>query len=85
MLALAAGMALTGVQAAEWGNWRGPNHNGSTDEKDLPVKFSKTQGVLWSAPMPGPSAATPVVFGDHVFVSSSNRSEEHTSELQSQA
>ena len=63
MLALAAGMALTGVQAAEWGNWRGPNHNGSTDEKDLPVKFSKTQGVLWSAPMPGPSAATPVVFG----------------------
>ncbi|MBL4641087.1 MAG: PQQ-binding-like beta-propeller repeat protein, partial [Verrucomicrobiales bacterium] len=53
-----------------------PNHNGSTDEKDLPVKFSKTQGVLWSAPMPGPSAATPVVFGDHVFVSSSSPGEQ---------
>ena len=74
--AVALGLSLAGVQAGEWGNWRGPNHNGSTEEKDLPAKFSKTQGVIWSAPMPGPSAATPIVFGDHVFVSSSNPEEQ---------
>ncbi len=76
LLAVALGLSLAGVQAGEWGNWRGPNHNGSTEEKDLPAKFSKTQGVIWSAPMPGPSAATPIVFGDHVFVSSSNPEEQ---------
>ncbi|MBT4227978.1 MAG: PQQ-binding-like beta-propeller repeat protein, partial [Verrucomicrobia bacterium] len=74
--AVALGLSLAGVQAGEWGNWRGPNHNGSTEEKDLPAKFSKTQGVIWSAPMPGPSAATPIVFGDHVFLSSSNPEEQ---------
>ena len=76
LLAAALGLSLDGVQAGEWGNWRGPNHNGSTEEKDLPAKFSKTQGVIWSAPMLGPSAATPIVFGDHVFVSSSNPEEQ---------
>ncbi len=72
ILALAAGMALIGVQAAEWGNWRGPNYNGSTDEKNLPAKFSKTKNVIWSVKMDGPSAGTPIVWGEHVYVSSSN-------------
>ena len=70
-------MSAAGVQAGEWGNWRGPSHNGSTDEKNLPAKFSKTQNVLWSVKMDGPSAGTPVVWGDNVFVSSSNPDKEH--------
>jgi len=69
-------MSAAGVQAGEWGNWRGPSHNGSTDEKNLPAKFSKTQNVLWSVKMDGPSAGTPVVWGDNVFVSSSNPDKE---------
>jgi len=77
MLAWAVGMSAAGVQAGEWGNWRGPSHNGSTDEKNLPAKFSKTQNVLWSVKMDGPSAGTPVVWGDNVFVSSSNPDKEH--------
>ena len=76
MLAWAVGMSAAGVQAGEWGNWRGPSHNGSTDEKNLPAKFSKTQNVLWSVKMDGPSAGTPVVWGDNVFVSSSNPDKE---------
>ena len=77
MLAWAVGMSAAGVQAGEWGNWRGPSHNGSTDEKNLPAKFSKTQNVLWSVKMDGPSAGTPVVWGDNVFVSSSNPDKKH--------
>jgi outer membrane protein assembly factor BamB len=53
-----------------WPNWRGPHFNGSSDETGLPVKFSPTDGVRWSAPMPGPAAATPIVWGQSVFVSS---------------
>ncbi len=75
-IGLAAVLALVGAQAGEWGNWRGPNYDGSTDEKNLPAKFSKTQNVLWSVKMDGPSAGTPVVWGDNVFVSSSNPDKE---------
>ena len=60
------------VLAGDWPNWRGPNHNGATEAEGLPVKFSKTENIAWSTPMPGPSAATPITWKDRVFVSSSS-------------
>ncbi len=60
------------VFGANWGQWRGPNFNGSTDAGSLPTHWSKTDNVAWSADMPGPSAASPIVWGDHVFISSAN-------------
>ena len=53
-----------------WPQWRGPFLNGSTAETGLPTTFSRTENVVWRVPMPGPSAATPAVWGDRVFVSS---------------
>jgi outer membrane protein assembly factor BamB len=58
------------LAAADWPQWRGPSFNGSSSEKGLPAKFSKTENIAWTIPMPGASAATPVVLGDKVFVSS---------------
>ncbi|MBC8324563.1 MAG: PQQ-binding-like beta-propeller repeat protein [Verrucomicrobia subdivision 3 bacterium] len=68
---LLAVLALNGY-ANDWPNWRGPNHNGATDAAGLPVKFSKTENIAWKVTMPGPSAATPIISGDRVFVSSTN-------------
>src|SRR4051794_29062931 len=62
--------------AENWGNWRGPFFNGSTSEKNLPASFSKTENVAWSVDMPGPSASTPIVWGDRVFVSSGDKAEQ---------
>ena len=67
------------LQSGEWGNWRGPNYDGSTDEKNLPTNFSKTKNVIWSVKMDGPSAGTPIVWGENVFVSSSNPSQKRLS------
>ena len=67
--ALAAFLA-TAAQAENWPQWRGPFFNGSTTETNLPATFSRTENVLWAAPMPGMSGATPAVWGDRVFVSS---------------
>lgn len=58
------------VFAANWPHWRGPNFNGSTDEKNLPESWSKTENVVWKTPLPGPSGSSAVIWGDHVFVSS---------------
>jgi outer membrane protein assembly factor BamB len=56
--------------AQDWMNWRGPNFNGSSEAKNLPVEFSQTNNVKWSVALPGPSAGTPIICGDRVFVSS---------------
>lgn len=56
----------------DWTNWRGPHFDGSSDETGLPVKFSSKEGVRWSTDLPGPSAATPIVFGDRVYVSAAD-------------
>src|ERR1044071_9743816 len=58
--------------AADWPQWRGPEFNGATTEKNLPGTFSKTEGTVWASPMPGPSGSTPVVWGAYVFVSSTD-------------
>ena len=60
------------ASAENWPGLRGPNHDGSSGETNLPTKFSKTENVKWVADLPGPSGATPAVWGDHVFVSSAD-------------
>ena len=62
-------IAASGL-ASEWPQWRGPFFNGSTDERDLPASWSKTEDVAWVSPLPGPSGATPVISNGRVFVSS---------------
>jgi outer membrane protein assembly factor BamB len=60
------------LRAENWPHWRGPHFNGSSTEQKLPADFSKTNNVRWVASLPGPAAATPIVWGDHVFVSSTD-------------
>lgn len=65
-------LATLPAAAANWDNWRGPDHNGSSPERGLPAKFSPTENVKWMTRLPGTSAATPVIHGDTVFISSAN-------------
>jgi len=67
-----ATLAVSSAPAENWPQWRGPAFNGSSSETGLPAKFSKTENAKWTAPMPGPSAATPIIWGDRVFVSSAH-------------
>ena len=66
-LLLALALTAPRAHADNWPQWRGPNFNGSSTEKNLPAEFSKSNNVVWRAPLPGPSGATPVIFGDRVF------------------
>lgn len=66
---LLASLSIPSAALAEnWPNWRGPNQDGSSTETGLPVKFSTTEGVKWSAAVPGISASVPVIWGDNVFI-----------------
>lgn len=60
------------ANAENWPHLRGPHHNGSSTEKNLPASWSKTENIAWATDLPGPSAATPIVWNDRVFVSSTD-------------
>jgi len=68
--ALVASISCGLVLAADWTNWRGPAFNGSSDATGLPVDWSTTKNIAWSTDLPGPSSATPIISGRHIFVSS---------------
>jgi outer membrane protein assembly factor BamB len=62
---------ISGFAAAEnWPEWRGPRRDGTSTETGLPTKWSKTENIIWRLDLPGPAAATPVVWGDRIFVTS---------------
>ncbi len=58
------------VRADNWPEWRGPHNNGVCDEKHLPAKFDKSVNFAWRLPLPGPAGATPVVWDDHIYLTS---------------
>lgn len=64
-------VALVNVALAEpWPQWRGTRLDGVSSEKNLPTEWGKDKNVLWRLTMPGPAGASPVVWGDRVFVTS---------------
>lgn len=69
---LALVLSTAALQAENWANWRGPSHNGSSPEKGLPEKFSKTEGVKWVIELPGSSAATPIIWENRVFLTAAD-------------
>jgi outer membrane protein assembly factor BamB len=66
------GTALAGDfekdKLANWHHWRGPNADGSAPQADPPVKWDAKTNIKWKADLPGKGSATPIVWGDRVFV-----------------
>ena len=66
--ALLLACAVAPLGAENWPHWRGPSHNGISGEKNLPLKWSQTENVLWKLPMPALSGSTPIVWGNRIFL-----------------
>jgi outer membrane protein assembly factor BamB len=61
-------VALTSAFADNWPQWRGPFLNGTSAEKNLPLKWGPEENVTWKLAMPSWTGATPIIFGDRVFL-----------------
>src|SRR5262245_11830956 len=68
-LSLVIGGGLA-VQAENWPQFRGARAGVAPDDPALPDTWSTTQNVAWKLDMPGRSWSSPVVWGDHIFVTS---------------
>ncbi len=51
-----------------WHQWRGPLANGTAPHGKPPVKWDSQTNLKWKTELPGLGSATPIVWGDLVFV-----------------
>lgn len=57
-------------QGDNWPRFRGPTGLGYTEERNLPIQWGgpEKKNVLWEAPLKSQGHASPIVWGDLVFV-----------------
>jgi outer membrane protein assembly factor BamB len=60
--------ASAALVSANWPAWRGPTADGVSLEKNLPVKWSPSDNVAWKLALPQWSGATPVIWGNVIFL-----------------
>ena len=56
------------VNDVGWPQWRGPLATGVAPAADPPSRWSETENVRWKIEIPGHGQASPIVWGDRVFV-----------------
>ncbi len=61
------------AHAENWPQWRGPRLDGTSAEKNIPIRWSATSNILWKTKLPGSGHASPIVYGDKVFTVSALR------------
>jgi outer membrane protein assembly factor BamB len=69
-LALFAQRAPRVVAAEEsnWPQWRGPEGQGISTEKNLPDEWSQTKNILWKTALPGRGHSSPIIWGKKIFL-----------------
>jgi outer membrane protein assembly factor BamB len=65
---LLLGCLATALFADNWPQWRGAELRGVSRETGLPVKWTETENITWKLPLPMWSGATPVIWGERIFL-----------------
>lgn len=63
-----AGVRPSAEALRHWPQWRGPLANGVAPLANPPIQWSETNNVRWKIPLPGKGHASPIIFGDSVYV-----------------
>jgi outer membrane protein assembly factor BamB len=66
--AIASTLLVADSRADHWERFRGPNGNGISNDKNIPIKFDDKEGLLWKINVPGDGASSPIIWGDRVFL-----------------
>ncbi|HIM28276.1 MAG TPA: quinonprotein alcohol dehydrogenase [Planctomycetes bacterium] len=69
---------LAAIQSAafgevHWNQFRGPDGNGNSTAKNLPVEFDETKNVRWKTAIHDQGWSSPVVWGDQIWLTSGRK------------
>jgi len=67
-LGIIAAVSIDAVRADNWERFRGPNGDGISNDKNIPVHFSAKENVRWKASLRGGGHSSPIVWGDRLFL-----------------
>jgi outer membrane protein assembly factor BamB len=58
------------LPAQNWPSFRGPSASGVADELNLPLHWNAQDStqILWKTPIPGLAHSSPIVWGNHLFL-----------------
>jgi len=60
--------------AQEWPQFRGPDGQGHSIERGLPIEWSESKNIAWKSPVPGRGWSSPVVVDGHVWLTTATQS-----------
>lgn len=61
------------VDPSDWPWWRGPGRDGiAAPDQDPPLKWSETESILWSSPVPGQGHGSPTILGPRIFLATAD-------------
>ncbi len=56
--------------ADNWPQWRGTDFTSVSSEAGIPADVGDQRALLWKFELPGPGGASPIVWGDRIFLTS---------------
>ena len=57
------------VNAADrWPQFRGPDGNGHSDARDLPLNWSEARNIVWKTPIHDRGWSSPVIYGNQIWL-----------------
>ena len=56
--------------SADWPQFRGPNGQGHSDERGVPIHWSEEKNVTWKSAVPGEGLSSPVIAGNQIWMTS---------------
>jgi outer membrane protein assembly factor BamB len=56
------------LSAEDWPQFRGPDGQGHSGERALPLNWSENANVRWKVPIPGLGWSSPAILGDRIWV-----------------
>jgi len=70
-LAFLLSLPLLSLAGDSWTQFRGPNQDGTTDAKGLPLEWSEEKNVKWKTEIPGEGWSSPLVANGQVWLTTS--------------
>ena len=61
--------------AGNWLEFRGPNGQGISEAKDLPLTWSEGQNIQWKTALPGRGASSPIVLSNQIWLTTATDNE----------
>lgn len=73
---------VSGVKSQDWPQWRGPSgDNHAAAGATAPTTWSDTEGLNWTAPIPGRGHSSPIVVGSRIYLTTADDSDQTQSLL----